>query len=62
MLWLLRLKEIHILEITWTVIPILLALFMFYLGWAGWKPTTKATERCHEHHRCCKNVEFYVHL
>lgn len=30
-----------ILEITWTVIPIILALVMFYLGWAGWKPTTK---------------------
>lgn len=29
------------LEITWTVIPVLLALFMFHLGWAGWKPTTK---------------------
>jgi cytochrome c oxidase subunit II len=30
-----------ILEISWTVIPIILALFMFYLGWAGWKPTTR---------------------
>ncbi len=29
------------LEVTWTVIPVLLALFMFHLGWAGWKPTTK---------------------
>jgi cytochrome c oxidase subunit 2 len=29
------------LEVTWTVIPLLLALFMFHLGWAGWKPTTK---------------------
>jgi cytochrome c oxidase subunit II len=26
------------LEITWTVIPILLALAMFYYGWEGWKP------------------------
>ncbi len=26
------------LEIIWTVIPTILALFMFYLGWAGWKP------------------------
>ena len=26
------------LEITWTVIPILLALMMFYFGWEGWKP------------------------
>lgn len=29
------------LEILWTVIPIILSLFMFYFGWAGWKPTTK---------------------
>lgn len=29
------------LEIAWTVIPTLLALTMFYFGWAGWKPTTK---------------------
>jgi cytochrome c oxidase subunit 2 len=29
------------LEVTWTVIPILLALAMFYFGWKGWKPTTK---------------------
>jgi cytochrome c oxidase subunit 2 len=31
----------NFLEITWTVIPIILALFMFHLGWAGWKPTTR---------------------
>jgi cytochrome c oxidase subunit II len=30
-----------VLEITWTVIPVFLALFMFHLGWAGWKPTSK---------------------
>jgi cytochrome c oxidase subunit 2 len=30
------------LEIIWTVIPFLLALAMFYFGWAGWKPMTKA--------------------
>ena len=30
-----------VLEITWTVIPVLLSLVMFSLGWAGWKPTTK---------------------
>jgi cytochrome c oxidase subunit II len=30
------------LEITWTVIPILLALAMFYYGWAGWKPMRNA--------------------
>jgi cytochrome c oxidase subunit 2 len=26
------------LEVTWTVIPIILALMMFYYGWKGWKP------------------------
>lgn len=31
-----------LLEITWTVIPTLLALVMFYFGWEGWKPMTKA--------------------
>ncbi len=30
------------LEIIWTVIPVLLALAMFYFGWAGWKPMSKA--------------------
>ena len=30
------------LEIVWTVTPILLVLVMFYYGWAGWKPMTKA--------------------
>lgn len=30
------------LEIVWTVIPFLLTLVMFYYGWAGWKPMTKA--------------------
>lgn len=30
------------LEIVWTVIPIILALAMFYFGWAGWKPMTRA--------------------
>lgn len=29
------------LEVTWTVIPIILALTMFYFGWKGWLPTTK---------------------
>ena len=29
------------LEVTWTVVPILLSLVMFYYGWKGWKPTTK---------------------
>jgi cytochrome c oxidase subunit 2 len=31
----------NLLEISWTVIPTLLALAMFYYGWAGWKPMTK---------------------
>lgn len=30
------------LEIIWTVIPVILALAMFYYGWAGWKPMTRA--------------------
>jgi cytochrome c oxidase subunit II len=30
------------LEVIWTVIPVILALAMFYFGWAGWKPMTKA--------------------
>lgn len=30
-----------LLEVLWTVIPIILSLVMFYFGWAGWKPTTK---------------------
>lgn len=29
------------LEVTWTVVPILLALAMFYYGWQGWKPMNK---------------------
>jgi cytochrome c oxidase subunit 2 len=30
------------LEIIWTTTPIILVLVMFYFGWAGWKPMTKA--------------------
>jgi cytochrome c oxidase subunit II len=30
------------LEIIWTVVPFLLTMVMFYYGWAGWKPMTKA--------------------
>ena len=33
-----------ILEVTWTVIPTLLALLMFYYGWAGFKPMNKAPD------------------
>jgi len=32
----------NLLEIAWTVIPVLLSLIMFYYGWAGWKPMNKA--------------------
>ncbi len=31
-----------VLEIIWTTTPIILVLVMFYFGWAGWKPMTKA--------------------
>jgi cytochrome c oxidase subunit 2 len=31
-----------VLEVLWTVIPILLALGMFHFGWIGWKPMNKA--------------------
>jgi cytochrome c oxidase subunit 2 len=30
-----------LLEIIWTVIPVLLALAMFYYGWAGWRPMNR---------------------
>jgi cytochrome c oxidase subunit 2 len=26
------------LELIWTIVPTILVLFMFYFGWAGWKP------------------------
>jgi cytochrome c oxidase subunit 2 len=32
----------NLLEIAWTVIPVLLSLIMFYYGWAGWRPMNKA--------------------
>jgi cytochrome c oxidase subunit 2 len=32
------------LEIVWTVIPFLITMLMFYYGWAGWKPMTKAPD------------------
>ncbi len=46
------------LEITWTVIPVILALFMFHLGWAGWKPTAKPPKDAMNITSSCKNVEF----
>lgn len=33
-----KVRERPILEITWTVIPIILVLVMFYYGWTGFKP------------------------
>ena len=32
------------LEALWTIIPTILALVMFYFGWAGFKPMTKAPD------------------
>lgn len=32
------------LEIVWTVIPTIIVMFMFYYGWAGWKPMTQIPE------------------
>lgn len=32
------------LEILWTVVPFILTMVMFYYGWAGWKPMTKAPD------------------
>ncbi len=32
------------LEIIWTTIPTFLALMMFYYGWKGWEPMTKAPD------------------
>jgi cytochrome c oxidase subunit II len=42
------------LEIIWTVIPILLALVMFYYGWEGWKPMNNPPANY------CPDVEFYL--
>ncbi len=30
------------LEILWTVIPFIITMLMFYFGWVGWKPMTRA--------------------
>ena len=32
------------LEVIWTVIPTIIVLFLFYYGWAGWLPQTKAPD------------------
>lgn len=39
-----QVKDSTWLEITWTTIPLLLVLFMFYIGWAGFLPMRKAPE------------------
>lgn len=36
------------LEIVWTVIPFILTMVMFYYGWAGWKPMTKAPKDAYD--------------
>jgi cytochrome c oxidase subunit II len=36
-----QLKGSVSLEITWTVIPFIITMVMFYYGWAGWKPMLK---------------------
>ena len=51
-----------ILEITWTVIPILLALLMFYYGWEGWKPMNKPPANAMNYNYYCKDVEFFIPL
>lgn len=33
-----QIKGSTILEIIWTVIPIIIVLGMFYVGWSGWRP------------------------
>lgn len=37
-----QVKDSTALEITWTVIPLILVLIMFYLGWAGFLPMRQA--------------------
>ncbi|WP_423129154.1 cytochrome c oxidase subunit II [Gaoshiqia sp. Z1-71] len=39
-----QIKGSNTLEVIWTVIPTILVLIMFYYGWAGWKPMTKAPD------------------
>lgn len=36
------------LEVIWTVIPTIIVLFLFYYGWAGWLPQTKAPDDAYE--------------
>src|ERR1035437_2497683 len=33
-----QVKDNALLEVTWTTLPILLVLFMFYIGWEGFLP------------------------
>lgn len=36
-----QIKGSTTLEIIWTVVPIIIVLGLFYVGWAGWHPMTK---------------------
>ncbi len=37
-----QIKDNPLLEITWTIVPLILALYMFYIGWEGFLPMRKA--------------------
>ncbi len=37
-----QIKDSSLLELTWTTIPMILVLFMFYVGWEGFLPMRKA--------------------
>ena len=37
-----QVKDNTLLEITWTIIPLILVLFMFYVGWEGFLPMRRA--------------------
>lgn len=39
-----QVKDSSLLEITWTTIPMLLVLFMFYVGWEGFLPMRQAPQ------------------
>jgi len=37
-----QVKDSNLLEVTWTVIPLIIVLFMFYIGWEGFLPMRNA--------------------
>jgi cytochrome c oxidase subunit 2 len=43
-----QIKDSSLLEFTWTAIPMILVLFMFYVGWEGFLPMRKAPEGARE--------------